>query len=362
MDDELELRATLRRGASGPAVRRVQEWLTLHGLAVQPDGLFGPATHAAVRRFQRARRLTDDGIVTPQLFTLLVAPMHNAIAPISRDGWSMADLTVAYARQHLAQSPREIGGDNRGPWVRLYMLGHEGATYRWCAGFVFFCLQQAATTRGERLPIRFTFSCDVLAESAKLRGLFDGSKRLYIHTNQAKGIIAGVYFARRFGITPIVVGGDESWLVTDVLKQFDVPVVLTQTHRLPSLPHDDIDMPFKLPALLKKAGVRFCISGSGNWNQRNLPFEAGTAAAYGLTREEALAAITSDAAAILGIDSTAGSIEVGKDATLFISTGDALDMRTNNVETAFILGRNIDLNNKQKELYRKYRTKYGQKP
>lgn len=172
MDDELELRTSLRRGASGPAVRRVQEWLTLHGLAIQPDGVFGPATHQAVRRFQRARRLTDDGIVTPQLFTLLVAPMRAAVAPIPRDGQTLSELTVAYARQHLAQRAREVGGDNRGPWVRLYMQGHEGPSYRWCAGFVCFCLQQAATTLGERLPIKTTFSCDVLAESAKLRGLF----------------------------------------------------------------------------------------------------------------------------------------------------------------------------------------------
>jgi hypothetical protein len=172
MDDELELRAPLRRGASGPAVRRVQEWLTLHGVGVSPDGIFGPATQAAVRRFQRARRLVDDGVVTPQLFAVLVAPMHAALSPIAPEGRSLGDLTVAYARHHLEQGPREVGGDNSGPWVRLYMQGHEGRSYRWCAGFVCFCLQQATSALNKRLPIKYTFSCDVLAESAKLRGLF----------------------------------------------------------------------------------------------------------------------------------------------------------------------------------------------
>jgi imidazolonepropionase-like amidohydrolase len=92
---------------------------------------------------------------------------------------------------------------------------------------------------------------------------------------------------------------------------------------------------------------------------RNLSFQAGTTAAYGLTKEEALMSVTLNAAKILGIDKTVGSLETGKDATLFVSTGDALDMRTNNVEAAFIKGRTVDLDNDQKALYRLYKAKYG---
>jgi imidazolonepropionase-like amidohydrolase len=94
-------------------------------------------------------------------------------------------------------------------------------------------------------------------------------------------------------------------------------------------------------------------------NTRNLPFLAGTARAYGLTDEEALATITLNTAKILGIDDKIGSLEVGKDATLFVSEGDALDMRTNNVSFAMVKGNYIDLSNHQKELYEKYCRKYG---
>ena len=87
---------------------------------------------------------------------------------------------------------------------------------------------------------------------------------------------------------------------------------------------------------------------------RNLPFSAGTTVAYGLAYENAIKSITLNAAKILGVDNTVGSIEKGKDATFFISTGDALDMRTNNLEYAFISGKSIDLNNHQKELFNKY--------
>jgi imidazolonepropionase-like amidohydrolase len=96
-------------------------------------------------------------------------------------------------------------------------------------------------------------------------------------------------------------------------------------------------------------------------NARNLPFLAGTCVTYGLTKEQALSAISSSTAKILGIDQMCGTIEVGKDATLFISAGDALDMRTNQVELAFIQGRLLSLTSIQSELYERYKNKYGLK-
>ena len=90
---------------------------------------------------------------------------------------------------------------------------------------------------------------------------------------------------------------------------------------------------------------------------RNLPFTAGTAVAYGMEMEEAISAISLNTAIILGVDKTTGSIEIGKNATFFISSGDALDMRTNNVEQAFIKGNPVDLNNHQKELFEKYKNR-----
>lgn len=192
-----------------------------------------------------------------------------------------------------------------------------------------------------------------------MKGLFDGSKKLFVHCGFIKEIIAAVNFCKELGIKMVLVGGADSWRVTDLLKENNVPVVLVRTHLLPPREDEDVDLPYKLPYLLTKAGVMVCITDGGSWPMRNIPFQAGTASAYGLTKEEALSCITLNPAKVLGIDSTTGTIETGKDATLFISSGDALDMKTNNVEYAFIQGRQIVLDDVQKQLYRKYMKKYG---
>jgi len=149
-------------------------------------------------------------------------------------------------------------------------------------------------------------------------------------------------------------------MIADELAKKNIPVILGKTHELPGSADADIDQPFKTPAILQKAGVLFCISIPGGfWQERNLSYNAGTMVAYGLTKEQALAAITYNTAKILGVDKKIGSIEKGKDASIIVSSGDVLDMRTSNIEYAFINGRMIDLNNKQKELNLKFSKKYG---
>ena len=198
-----------------------------------------------------------------------------------------------------------------------------------------------------------------------MKGVFSGEKRLFINATLSKDIIEAVYFAKNFAVPHLViVGAKDASLVTDVLKNKNVAVVLDRVHDLPSSPDSDIDLPFKTPKLLQDAGVLFCLSYMGGMEtagMRNLPFTAGTAVAFGLTKEQALSAITFNTSKILGIDATVGTLEGGKDATLFVSSGDALDMRTNNVEIAFIKGRKLDLDNHQKQLYRKFRNKYTAK-
>jgi imidazolonepropionase-like amidohydrolase len=198
-----------------------------------------------------------------------------------------------------------------------------------------------------------------------MKGIFSSAKILYVHVNYAKEIEDAVHFLKDAGVKKmVIVGGTDSWMVADLLKENNIPVMVNRIHDLPNRTDDDIDLPYKLPTLLQKAGVLFCLENSGDMEEmqeRNLPFNAGTAAAYGLTKEEALASITLNAAKILGIDNRVGSLEAGKDATLFISTGDALDMKSNNVELAFIRGKKLDLSNEQKALYGKYMKKYGLK-
>jgi imidazolonepropionase-like amidohydrolase len=191
-----------------------------------------------------------------------------------------------------------------------------------------------------------------------MKGLFNGSKKLFVHVNGSKDIIMAVKLAKKFGMSPVIVGGTESYLVTDFLRDQQVPVVIIETQTLPDRTEDDVYLPYKLPKLLQDGGVLYALTGTGYWRQRNLPFEAGTAVAYGLTKEQALTMISLNPAKILGIDKTSGSLEKGKDATLFISDGDALDMLGNKVEAAFILGRTIDLDNLHKQLYKRYSEKY----
>jgi imidazolonepropionase-like amidohydrolase len=197
---------------------------------------------------------------------------------------------------------------------------------------------------------------------AAVKGLFDKSQKLYIHANTVKQMLVALDFVKEFGFDVVIVGGSESWQIPDLLKQNNVSVILGQPHSLPTLADDDVAQPYKTPAMLQKAGVTFAINDDdGQTRGRNLPFNAGTAATYGLTKEQALQAITLNAAKVLGIEKQTGSIEVGKDANIVISEGDILDMRTSQVTDAFIQGRKIDLNDKQKQLNEKYNRKYGLK-
>lgn len=194
---------------------------------------------------------------------------------------------------------------------------------------------------------------------AAVKGLFDKSQKLYIHANTVKQILVGLEFVQEFGFDVVIVGGSDSWQIADLLKQNNVSVILSQPHSLPTLEDDDVDQPYKTAAMLQKAGVLFSISDDdGQTRGRNLPFNAGTAATYGLTKEQALQAITLNAAKVLGIADKTGSIEVGKDANIVISQGDIMDMRTSVVTDAFIQGRKIDLTDKHKQLNERYNQKY----
>ena len=195
-----------------------------------------------------------------------------------------------------------------------------------------------------------------------MRGIFDGTKNLYIHADAEKDIIAAINFVNKFQIKKMVlVGGTESWRVTKMLKQNNTSVMVARVHGLPEREQDDVDLPYKLPYLLQKDSILFCLQNHGDMEAmqtRNIPFLAGTARAYGLTNEQAIAALSYNTAKILGIDKQMGSIEVGEEASFFISIGDALDMKTNNVVLAFINGKRLTLTNGQQELYKKYTNKY----
>jgi len=195
-----------------------------------------------------------------------------------------------------------------------------------------------------------------------MKGTFDGSQTLFVHVNQEKAIVDLLTFAKKNGLKKVVIiGGAEAYKVTNELKKNNTPVLLTRTHSLPNYEDDDYDLPYKSAKMLMDAGVLTGLQNSGSMeraNARNLPFQAGTVAAHGMEKEKALQLITGNTAKILGIDNRVGTLEVGKDATLFISLGDALDMRTNKIEKAFIEGREISLESHQTALWKRYQNKY----
>ncbi len=172
---ELVLEGVLSNGARGQDVRRVQEWLTFHDFRVEIDGVFGAGTEEGIRRFQAepAHGLASTGEVDEGTWRKLVAPMQSALRePPGLGQLSAAAAIEAVARQHLDVHPVELGGDNRGPWVRLYCGGHDGPDFAWCAGFVSMIMQQAYFYRGESPPIRGSLSCDLLAMQGAQAGLF----------------------------------------------------------------------------------------------------------------------------------------------------------------------------------------------
>jgi len=191
--------------------------------------------------------------------------------------------------------------------------------------------------------------------------VFNKDIPLFIHANKYEQIRSSIYFSKSLDIDMILVGGADSYLLTDLLIENNIPVIYEHPLSTPMRRTDPYDLKYKIPKLLYDAGVEFCISGSSSNfespHQRSIPYEAGMAIAFGLPYEEGLKSLTLNSAKILGIDDRVGSLEVGKDATLIITDGDPFSFDTK-VLQAFIKGRDVDLNDRHKMLRDKYNQKY----
>lgn len=213
--EDLILRRDLKEGSGGKKVGLVQEWLCLHGIGLKVDKDFGPATDFGVRLFQKRRGLLETGVVDESTFDRLVEPMKNALSEIPGEGMGLGRIVVSYARQHLREGPREIGGQNKGPWVRLYMKGNEGKPYPWCAGFVSFVLEQACECLSIPLPLKSSFSCSAMAKDAKTKSiLLEGTR-----TMDRSRVVPGSIFLTR--------GGRTGWAHTGLVIQVKDEVFLS---------------------------------------------------------------------------------------------------------------------------------------
>jgi imidazolonepropionase-like amidohydrolase len=197
-----------------------------------------------------------------------------------------------------------------------------------------------------------------------MKACFNGQKRVYIHAESLQQIVDVIEFAKDFELAyPVIVGGTEAYLIGPKLKDSKIPVMLGRIHSLPQHEDDLTYQPFRLPALLKAQGILFCLQNEGDMqpmNTRNLPFQAGTTMAYGLSEEEALQTISLNVCKIVGIDQDYGTLAAGKKATFFVSKGPALEMKTNLVSLILIDGKFCPTTNFQQELYQKYQDKYKQ--
>lgn len=168
--DEVELESTIKRGKRGIAARRVQEWLSLNGFSLVIDGDYGRVTEMTVAEFQHYNGLNETGEVNDATWRVFVRRMMDVLRRPNEvpDRFDAAMLKAA--ERHLAVHPRETGGQNMGPWVRLYMKGNEGHSWPWCAGFTTFLMEQASEITGKNMPMEGSFSCDWLAANAKAKG------------------------------------------------------------------------------------------------------------------------------------------------------------------------------------------------
>lgn len=292
----------------------------------------------------------SNGITTVQ-----VAPggslLRGRAFLVHLDGWTKEDAGVRLLDGMYLSWPRAAVSTS--PWVRespeeqkkamaerrreLRRLFDDARAYG------------AARAADPDLPVDLRF--------AALQPVLAREQPLYVDADDFRQIAEAVAFAAEQELRMVLVGGREAHLAADLLKAADVPVILGSTQETPYRDDDDYDLAFRLPALLEEAGLRWCQAhiSWGGWQARNLGFQAGQAIAFGLPEDVALRSVTLSAAEILGIADRQGSLEVGKDATLVVSDGDVLDSMEGGVRRMWIEGRAVDLDDRHKTLWRKYR-------
>ncbi len=324
------------------------------------------------------RDINDVGYINPHIRTLIAYNTDNKIVPtIKTNGILYTQVTPRGGMICGQSSIMALEGWN---WEDAEFKADDGIHIN----FPQYVTRsdddkddKALKNYNDQLTILNTFMKDAAAYCASgkaeeknlrfeaMRGVFSGDKRLYIHTDKAKDILMAINFCKTYAIRyPVLIGVKEAAKVLKDIKASNIPVMVVRVHDLPDKADDDIDAVYKLPAMLQKEGILFCLSSEGDtemeaMNCRNLPFLAGSAVAYGLTKEEALMSITFSTAKIMGIDKKIGSLEDNKTASFVISEGDILDMKTSIITSAYIAGKPVNLKNQQTELYLKYKVKYG---
>jgi len=291
------------------------------------------------------------------------APRGGLIAGLSAlirlHGWTWEDLTVSAPLALQVEWPRML--IDRRPQARTKPKEQEKRRDERLR-----TLKEAFATARAYLKARDAASADhpvdVDARWEAMRPVLEGDIPVIVDADEITAMEAAMEWAEEEGVRLILSGGADAWRLADVLAEKDIPVILGSTLSMPRRPWEPYDTAYKNPLRLQEAGVRFCISGGGSSfmasNSRNLPYNAAMAESFGLPHQEALRSITLYPAQILGVEDRLGSVEVGKDATLMVTDGDPLDIRTQ-VLQVWIDGERMDLSNRHHDLYERYQQRIG---
>lgn len=356
--DVLILEGKIRKVGTVMETFKRSEEVDLKGMALYP-GLIALNTHLGLAEIEAARPTIDTrevGQWNAGLRALIAYNTDSRVIPTVRANGVLVAQSVP--QSGIVRGTAALVQLDAWNWEdAAYAGGDHALCIRWPQGkeatqaieelYQFFEKAKARmnTTKPSEPDLNLDGAIPALARKRKV----------FIHAQQAGEILQAIRFAEQFQLDWVLTGGYEAWKVKSELSARNIPVVLSDLHRLPARDEEHPDQPFRNPALLTEAGVSVSLSMEGFWQARNLPFMAGTASAYGVSREQALQMITLNPAKAAGVDTLCGSIEAGKDANLLICTGDLLDMKSSVIEKALIQGRWVDLDNKQKQLYRKYR-------
>lgn len=319
------VRATVDHSETGQINPNVKSWV-----AVNPDSELIPVARS--NGVLLALSAPSGGLVSGQS------------AVLQLDGWTFEDMTLASGVAMHLNWPRissDSGRPSESSMQQLRKLFDDARAYRQA---------RAAEGSGQPLDLRLQAMLPVL----------DGKQPLVVDADELRAIQGAVAFGEEQQVRVVIYGGYDAPQCAELLVKNRVPVLLSGVYRLPERRSEPYDAAFTIANQLNEAGVQFCITGSGRFggsNVRNLPYHAAMAAAFGLPPDVALKSITSYPAEILGVADRVGSLEVGKDATLFVCDGDPLETATQ-VEAAYIQGRRVDLNDRHKSLWKKYRAKY----
>lgn len=327
---------------------------------VSANNILGLTEIDAIRA---TRDFNDVGVWNPHVRTQIAFNVESKVVETVRtNGVLLCQATPRGGFISGSSSIMKLFGWN---WEDATVLPDDGIHLNWPSNkesyaqekqqiYQFFEMSKAAAfdKREKVYELRFV----------AMKACFTGTKRVYIHAESIQQIVDVIEFAQYFALPfPVIVGGDEAHLVGPKLKDAKIPVMLNRIHSLPKHEDDLTYQPFLLPSLLKAQGILFCLQNEGDMqpmNTRNLPFQAGTTMAYGLSEEEALQTISLNVCKIVGIDKDYGSLEAGKKATFFVSKGPALDMKTNQVSVILVDGKLCSTTNFQQGLNQKYQNKY----